>query len=233
MYLLETAHCRSAREGWRRRACEAASLGKMPTTLVRRLTSAWSFDRVARCKLLAHPWGSHVGEDVVLGFVHQGGELGDLGPDGRRPGATGPSRCRRPPGRRRWREGGDDAPTLAAGMGQQVAGGARGIFARWRRGSGERPSGPCGRRRSPASRRAARASEGAQELGPEGLGLRRADRSCPDHVPPLTATATVTARDDASGLAHLHRISRPSSGEEAVDDLAASLETSPPDIPIA
>ena len=40
------------------------------------------FDRVGRMQLLAVlPGEAHVGEDVVLGFVHQGGELGDLGPE--------------------------------------------------------------------------------------------------------------------------------------------------------
>ena len=41
MYLLETAHSSFAREGWRRRAVDGGFVGKA-TTLVRRLTSAWS-----------------------------------------------------------------------------------------------------------------------------------------------------------------------------------------------
>ena len=91
----------------------------------------------------------------------------------------------------------------------------------------------------------------AQELSPEGLGLRRADRHAQDLTPALVVDGHSHGhrdRDDASGLAHLH-ISRiqPQIGpvalqrsiEEAVDlivDLAAQpgdllLET--PDIPIA
>ena len=92
----------------------------------------------------------------------------------------------------------------------------------------------------------------AQELGPEGLGLRRADR----HAQDLAAALVVDGhshghrdRDDASGLAHLHvggvepqigPVALQRSIEEAVDlivDLPPhSLETwllEAPDIPIA
>ena len=98
----------------------AASLGKMPTTLVRRLTSAMEpFDRVCGVQFLAVLLGeSHVGEDVVLGFVHENCQLGHLGPE-----LVGDLT---PLGLRAvgvlLGEGGDDAPALAAGMGQQVAG---------------------------------------------------------------------------------------------------------------
>ena len=150
-------------------------------------------------------------------------------------------------------EGGDDAPALLAGMGQQVAGEVHAAAL------------PCGAE-DPGHRGlqtlvvvgdheldAAQTAPGqrAQELGPEGLGLRRADR----HAQDLAAALVVDGhshghrdRDDASGLAHLH-ISRiqPQIGpvalqrsiEEAVDlivDLAAQpgdrlLEM--PDIPMA
>ena len=59
----------------------------------------------------------------MLGFVHQGGELGDLGPE--LVGDLTPLDLRAVGvllGEGGGDEGGDDAPTLAAGMGQQVAG---------------------------------------------------------------------------------------------------------------
>ena len=182
----------------------AASLGKMPTTLVRRLTSAWSRSiRVCGVQFLAVLLGeSHVGEDVVLGFVHENCQLGHLGPElvgDLTP--LGPSRCRRPPGRRRWRRrrrrragpGGRHGP---AGCGRS----ARGIFARWRRGSGSRrPSDPCGRRRSTASRHAARRrGQRAQELGPGRCHVNRHLASLwaptPEIMQRSSLAATVSSR---------------------------------------
>ena len=61
----------------------AASLGKMPTTSVRRLISPLTRSSglvewiLARCSL----GKAHVGEHVLLGLVQQRGELGQLGPD--------------------------------------------------------------------------------------------------------------------------------------------------------
>ena len=135
-------------------------------------------------------------------------------------------------------EGGDDAPTLAAGMGQQVAGE---VHAASLPGGAEDPGRGglqalvvVGDHQLHAAQPAP--SEGAQELGPEGLGLRRADRHAQDLTPALVVDGHSHGhrdRDDASGLAHLH-ISRiqPQIGpvalqrsiEEAVDlivDLAA------------
>ena len=61
----------------------AASLGKMPTTSVRRLISPFSRSsglvRVQLGAVLGRE--AHVGQHVGLGLVHQGGELGDLGPE--------------------------------------------------------------------------------------------------------------------------------------------------------
>ena len=171
MYLLETAHSSfcSRRMAPTSRVM-AASLGKIPTTLVRRLTSAWSrsIGFVGVQFLAVLPGEAHVGEDVVLGFVRENCQLGHLGPE--LVGDLAPLDLRAVGvllGEGGGDEGGDDAPALAAGMGQQVGGrSARGSAAMWRRGSGSRrPSGPCGRRRSPASRRAARA-------GPASAGTR-------------------------------------------------------------
>ena len=190
----------------------AASLGKIPTTLVRRLTSAWSRS-IGFCgvQLLAVlPGEAHVGEDVVLGFVHENGQLGHLGPE--LVGDLAPLGLRAVGvllGEGGGDEGGDDAPALLAGMGQQVAGEVHAAAL------------PCGAE-DPGHRGlqtlvvvgdheldAAQTAPGqrAQELGPEGLGLRRADR----HAQDLAAALVVDGhshshrdRDDASGLAHLH-----------------------------
>ena len=111
-------------------------------------------------------------------------------------------------------EGGDDAPALAAGMGQQVAGEVHAAAL------------PCGAE-DPGrgglqalvvvgdhQLHAAQPAPGqrAQELGPEGLGLRRAD--C--HAQDLAAALVVDGhshghrdRDDAPGLrAPSHRLRR-------------------------
>ena len=84
----------------------AASLGKMPTTSVRRLISPLSRSSglvecsLARCCCRE----GHVGQHVGLGLVHEAGELGQLRPElvgDRAP--LRPWRPRRRPGRRRWR----------------------------------------------------------------------------------------------------------------------------------
>ena len=57
----------------------ASSLGKMPTTSVRRLISPLTRSSgLVECSL-TRCWGceTHVGEDVVLGGLHQHRQLGD------------------------------------------------------------------------------------------------------------------------------------------------------------
>ena len=125
MYLLETAHSSfcSRRIAPTSRVI-AFSLGKMPTTLVRRLISplrrSSGFGRMQLLAVL--PGEAHVGEDVVLGLVHEGGELWRLGPElvgDQAPLCGGTVGIVL--GKRGCDEGGDDAPALPAGMGQQVA----------------------------------------------------------------------------------------------------------------
>ena len=60
----------------------AASLGKMPTTSVRRLISPLSRSSgLVECSLVAVGGREgHVGQDVGLGLVEEAGELGQLGP---------------------------------------------------------------------------------------------------------------------------------------------------------
>ena len=84
----------------------AASLGKMPTTSVRRLISPLSRSiGLVRVQLGPVRRGeAHVGEHVGLGLVHEGGELGQLGAE--LIGDLAPLRAWRPrrrPGRRRCR----------------------------------------------------------------------------------------------------------------------------------
>ena len=175
----------------------------------------------------------------MLGFVHENCQLGHLGPE--LVGDLAPLDLRAVGvllGEGGGDEGGDDAPALAAGMGQQVAGEVHAAAL------------PCGAE-DPGrgglqalvvvgdhQLHAAQPAPGprAQELGPEGLGLRRADR----HAQDLAAALVVDGhshghrdRDDASGLAHLHvggvepqigPVALQRSIEEAVDlivDLAA------------
>jgi len=61
----------------------ASSLGKMPTTLDRRLISRLTrFDRVGAVQLDAMlPGECHVGQNIALGVVHDGGQLWHLGAD--------------------------------------------------------------------------------------------------------------------------------------------------------
>ena len=153
--------------------------------------------------------------DVVLGFVHENWPawapwpelVGDLTPLGLR--AVGVLLGEGRAGGKARDEGGDDAPAWRPAWASRLrAKCTRHLWARWRRGSGSRrPSDPCGRRRSTASRHAAAPGQRAQELGPEGLGLRRADRHAQPRRPwSLTATSWGghRDRDDAPGLAHLH-----------------------------
>ena len=102
----------------------ASSLGKMPTTSVRRLISPLRRSSglvecsLARCSLRE----GHVGQHVGLGLVHEGGELRHLGPeligDAAPLGAGGFGVVL---GEGGGDEGRDDAAAALAGMGQHVA----------------------------------------------------------------------------------------------------------------
>ena len=79
-----------------------------------------AFERVGRMQLGAMCRREvHVGENVVLGLVHEGRELRRLGPE--LVGDLAPLGARGPGvllGEGGGDEGGDDAPVLATGMGQ-------------------------------------------------------------------------------------------------------------------
>ena len=102
----------------------ASSLGKMPTTSVRRLISPLSRSiGLVECSLVrCCGREGHVGEHVGLGLVQEGGELGQLGaqligdPAPLRSGGLGIVL-----GERGGDEGGDDTPAALAGMRQRVA----------------------------------------------------------------------------------------------------------------
>jgi hypothetical protein len=102
----------------------AASLGKMPTTSVRRLISPFSRSGgLVEWSLLQSSLGeAHVGHDVGLGRVHEGGELRKLGPqlvgDAAPLGLAGGAVLL---GEGRGDEGRDDAAAALAGMGQDIA----------------------------------------------------------------------------------------------------------------
>ena len=163
------------------------------------------FDRVCGVQFLAVlPGEAQVGEDVVLGFVHENCQLGDLGPE--LVGDLAPLGLRAVGvllGEGGGDEGGDDAPALAAGMGQQVAGE---VHAASLPGGAEDP-GRGGLQTlvvvGDHQLHAAQPAPGqrAQELGPEGLGLRGTDRHAEHLAPALVVDRN---RDDAPGLAHLH-----------------------------
>ena len=134
----------------------------------------------------------------MLGFVHENCQLGHLGPE--LVGDLAPLDLRAVGvllGEGGGDEGGDDAPALLAGMGQQVAGEVHAarcqVAPRIRVAAAFRPlwSSEIIHAAQPAP------DQRAQELGPEGLGLRRADRHAQDLRRPwsLTATATVTATE--------------------------------------
>ena len=157
----------------------------MPTTLVRRLISPLRrSSRVGRMQFLAVlPVEAHIGEDVVLGLVHEGGELWRLGLElvgDQAPLCGGTVGIVL--GKRGCDEGGDDAPALLAGMGQQVA---HEVDAAPLSSCAEDPG--CGGLQAlvvvgdhQLDAAQAAAGEAAQEPGPEGLGLGRADRHAED-----------------------------------------------------
>ena len=101
----------------------AASLGKMPTTSVRRLISPLRrSSRLVECSLAVLDPEGHVGEHICLRFVQEGCELGQLG--AQLIGDAAPLRSggfgivlREGGGN----EGGDDAAALSTGMGEHVA----------------------------------------------------------------------------------------------------------------
>lgn len=101
----------------------ASSLGKMPTTSVRRFDLAVeALDRIRAVKLCPMLFREgHVGENVRLGIIEDGGELRHLRPDLVGDGAPLSTcdleRLLREGG---GDEGGDHAPAALAGMGQHV-----------------------------------------------------------------------------------------------------------------
>ena len=101
----------------------AASLGKMPTTSVRRLISPFKRSiGLVECSLgRCRGREGHVSQHVGLDLIHERGELGDLGSeligDLAPLGAGGLGILL---GEGGCDEGGDDAAALASGMGQQV-----------------------------------------------------------------------------------------------------------------
>ena len=126
MYLLETAHSSFLLEkDGADEPCDGGFVGKDADDVGATLDLGMEpFDRVCGVQFLAVlPGEAHVGEDVVLGFVHENCQLGDLGPE--LVGDLTPLDLRAVGvllGEGGGDEGGDDAPALAAGMGQQVAG---------------------------------------------------------------------------------------------------------------
>ena len=184
---------------------------------------------------------AHVGENVVLGLVHEGGELRRLGPE--LVGDLAPLGARGLGvllGEGGGDEGGDDAPALAAGTGQQIAhevhaaslpGGAEDTAC-----SGLEPLVVVGDHQLHASQPTP--GEGAQELGPEGLCLGRADRHAQHLAPALVVDGNRDGqrhRDDPPGVPHLHigRIEpevRPLALERALEeapDLVVDLRAQP------
>jgi site-specific DNA recombinase len=173
-------------------------------------------DRVGAVQLGPMRGGEvHVGEDVFLGGVHQGGELGHLGAElvgNGPPLGVGGGGILLGIGGAGWTymsNGGDDAALGLAGMG--------------RRGAAEMdaaalPSGPqhLGHRRLEPFMRVGddqldapqpAPCQGAQEVQPEGLRLGGAD----GHAEHLASAVAIDAdrdgdgdRDDAPGLADLH-----------------------------
>ena len=139
----------------------------------------------------------------MLGLVHEGGELGRLGPelvgDQAPLGACGLGVLL---GEGGGDEGRHHTPALLAGMGEQVA---HEVHAAALGGCAENPGNGrlqplvvVGDHQLDAAQPAP--GEAAQELGPEGLGLGRADRHAEHLAPPLVVdrdrdvTATETMR---------------------------------------
>src|SRR6202008_294444 len=105
-------------------------------------------------------------------------------------------------------EGGDHAAAAAPGVRQRVAGEVHAAAlpggVEHARDRGLDPLVGVGDDELHAAQAAAR--EAAQELGPEGLGLRRADRHAEHLAPAVAVDAHGNGdgdRDDAAGLAHL------------------------------
>ena len=101
----------------------ASSLGKMPTTSVRRLISPLSRSKgLVLCSLGAMLGGEgHIGEHIGLGFVHERGELCGLRPDVVGDEAPLPlGRLGVVLGEGGGDEGRDDAPALAPGMSEHI-----------------------------------------------------------------------------------------------------------------
>ena len=190
----------------------AASLGKMPTTSVRRLISplrrSSGLVRVQLGAVLGRE--GHVGEHVGLGLVHEGGELGHLGPelvgDAAPLGAGGLGVVL---GEGGGDEGRDDAAAALAGMGQGVA---HEVDAAALPGGGEhlgdgRLDALVGVGDDQLDAAQAAPGELAQEVGPEGLGLGGADLHAEHLAPAVGVDADGDDdgdRDDAAGLADLH-----------------------------
>ena len=139
---------------------------------------------------------AHIGEDVALGLVHQLGELldpgsqlvGDLPP--LRPGSVGIVL-----GEGGADEGRDDAASLLAGMGERVAHEVNATaLPRGVQNPGDGGLQPfMGIRDDELDAAQTPPGEFAQEVGPEGLGFRRADGQA-QHLAP--AVAVDADRDD-------------------------------------
>ena len=192
----------------------AASFGKMPTTLVRRLISPLrrSIGLVECSRRAVFLGEGHVGQHVGLGLVHEVGQLGRLGaelighlaPLGR--GGLGVLL-----GKGGGDEGRHHAPAGLTGMGQEVA---HEVYDRQRcqvafktlHGGGGL-DGLHGHRRSPLDASASRAWSGRAGTRSRRLGLRGADGHAQDLTPALVVDRHGDDhgdRDNAPGLAHLH-----------------------------
>jgi hypothetical protein len=153
---------------------------------------------------------AHVGEHVLLGLVEEGGELGQLRADlvGHL-APLGAGRVGMILGEGRGDEGRDDASAVFAGMGEGVA---HEVHPAALPGGAEHAGDRCldalvrirDHQFDPGQ---AAALQLAQEVDPEGLGLRHAD----GHAEHLTPAVGVDRDgdghchgDDTSGLAHLH-----------------------------
>jgi hypothetical protein len=101
----------------------ASSLGKIPTTSVRRLISPFKRSiGFVECNLVRCSLGEgHVGKHVVLGLVHDRGELRHLRPDLKGDGAPlGAGGLGGVLGEGGGDEGGHHPPSALAGMGQDI-----------------------------------------------------------------------------------------------------------------
>lgn len=123
----------------------------------------------------------HVGEDVLLGAVHQRRELGHLWAELVGDGAPLPLRSLRVGlGVGGADPGGDDAALGLARMGQGVAGEVNPASARWPGApSPRRPSGSHGHRRSPAWPRPGRGGPGSGGSRARRAPPRRHRLPCP------------------------------------------------------